>query len=67
MASYPREWRAVPAKLGTDAIFQLPLPAKQVLPRMPTNQMSARSLHTYPARKFAGVTGEKNDFYHRGN
>jgi len=43
------------------------VPANQVLPRMPTNQIRALPVHALSARKFARVTGEKIDFYHRGN
>jgi len=44
----------------------LGVPTKQVLPRMPTNQMRVLPVHVSPAQKFTRVTGEKIDFYHSG-
>ena len=46
--------------------FAVKLAMKQVLPRMPTNQIRVLPVHAKPARKFARVTGEKFDFYHLG-
>ena len=56
MASYTCEIMYAPL------FFQVPLPTKQVLLRMPTNQMSACVAGT----EVCGCHRGRNDFYHHG-